>query len=90
MIKPFIVPLDCAIGLTGPFTFAHGARAADDAKAAAPGHPATEPAAAPKRRGGRPNRPIVLGPDDEQLFPDPPAALAGRHGRIWPGQRWRL
>jgi len=36
--------------------------------------PATGPAGAPQR-GGRGARPIVLGPDDKQVFPDPPAGF---------------
>ena len=39
------------------------------------------------RRGPRPQRPIVLGPDDKQVFPDPPAGFNVKregipHGRL--------
>ena len=45
---------------------------------------ATQPTTAPQRRGGgagRGNRPITLGPDDKQTYPDPPAGIiAPRQG----------
>ena len=56
-----------------------------------PAAAATEPApAAPGGQRtpiGRANRPIVLGPDDKQLFPDPPAGFDAKreaipHGRL--------
>jgi enterochelin esterase-like enzyme len=43
-----------------------------------PKAPQTRPAeagAAPQRGGGRGNRPIVLGPDDKQLYPEPPGGI---------------
>ncbi|HEX2971458.1 MAG TPA: alpha/beta hydrolase-fold protein [Tepidisphaeraceae bacterium] len=41
----------------------------------------------PRRPGERANRPIVLGPDDKQVFPDPPAGFSAKreaipHGRL--------
>ena len=45
---------------------------------------ATQPGA---RRGGRGGRPIVLGPDDKQIYPDPPAGFNAKrdgipHGKL--------
>ncbi|HTK76805.1 MAG TPA: alpha/beta hydrolase-fold protein [Gemmataceae bacterium] len=37
--------------------------------------PVTQPSGAAQGRGGRGNRQIVLGPDDKQVYPDPPAGF---------------
>ena len=49
--------------------------------------PASQAADAPRRSGGRGNQPVVLGSDDKQVFPDPPAGFNVRrdnipHGRL--------
>lgn len=58
-----------------------------DCSWAQPTRPAQPGAAAPRRPGGRGGRPIVLNPDDKQIYPEPPAGInASRdsvpHGKL--------
>ncbi|HEX4795858.1 MAG TPA: alpha/beta hydrolase-fold protein [Humisphaera sp.] len=65
------------VALAGPFTFAQATRPA--------GGPQTQPARganAQPGRGGRGGRGIVLGPDDKQIFPDPPAGFNAKRDGI--------
>jgi enterochelin esterase-like enzyme len=76
--------LGCVLTLMDPLGSAQVTRPADNSSGARPA--ATQPAAAPQR-GRRGNRPIVLGPDDKQVYPDPPAGFdvmreGIAHGRL--------
>lgn len=69
----------CLLALSGSFAWAQATRP--------PQTQATQPAGEPRGRGGRGDRPIVLGPDDRQVFPDPAAGFDRRregipHGRL--------
>jgi hypothetical protein len=61
---------------------------AQTARPAGDTRPSTSPAAgATQGRGGRGGRQIVLGPDDKQVYPDPPADFNAKrekipHGRL--------
>lgn len=81
------IGVGCALSLAGLGPWAQGGRVADDSGARVVPVQATRPDGATTRRGGRPNRAIVLGPDDKQGFPDPPAGFNAKragipHGRL--------
>ena len=71
-MRPFVTSLVCLLALSNQFSAAQTAAPAEGSRSGATGQPATEPSRGPQRRGGLPNRQIVLGPDDKQVFPDPP------------------
>ena len=64
-----------------PVTRAQTTRLADGLRSAQ-----TQPAGAVPARGGRAGRPIVLGPDDKQVYPDPPAGFNVKREDIPRGQ----
>ena len=70
MIRTLILGLSCAV-VTAPISFAQANRS-DESAPRVIRVQATQSATQPQRRGGRGYRQIVLGPDDKQLFPDPP------------------
>jgi enterochelin esterase-like enzyme len=72
----------CVLAVADPFTWAQATRPADSSRGAQ-----GQPAGAPQGRGGRGNRQIVLGPDDKQIYPDPPAGFNAKrdgvpHGKL--------
>jgi enterochelin esterase-like enzyme len=72
----------CGIALAEPFASAQATRPGDGSRGAQ-----TQPVGAPQGRGGRGNRQIVLGPDDKQVYPDPPAGFNAKrdgipHGKL--------
>lgn len=85
MTRTIALGFACVLALIDPLTSAQATGSGDNSKG--PQTQATQPAGAAQRRGGRANRPIVLGPDDKQGFPDPPAGFNVRregipHGRL--------
>lgn len=85
MIKSLLLGTSCVL-LTTHFAWAQANR---DDRSAAPGTAAqaTQSSSEPRRGAGRRFGPIVLGPDDKQLFPDPPAGIDRKrddipHGRL--------
>jgi enterochelin esterase-like enzyme len=86
-MRHFVISLVCLLALPSQFSAAQTPPPTDGSRSGATGQPTSEPAGAPQRRGGRPNRQIVLGPDDKQVFPDPPAGFNKKrdgipHGRL--------
>ena len=74
----------CVLTLMQLLASAQATRPADNTSGAR--RAATQSATAPQR-GRRGNRPIVLGPDDKQVYPDPPAGFNVKrdgipHGRL--------
>jgi enterochelin esterase-like enzyme len=72
------VTLGCVVAFADAFATAQATRPASTQI------PATQPGT---RRGGRGARPIVLGPDDKQVYPDPPAGFNAKrdgipHGKL--------
>jgi enterochelin esterase-like enzyme len=85
MIKTIALGLVFLLALTDQPATAQNAQPANNAGGAQA--PATQPAGAAGRRGGRGNRQIVLGPDDKQIYPDPPAGFNAKrdgipHGKL--------
>jgi len=86
-MRLFVISVAYFVALAGQSSAAQPVPATDGSRSGATGQPATEPAGAAQRRGGRPNRQIVLGPGDKQVFPDPPAGFNKKrdgipHGRL--------
>ena len=85
MIKTTAMGLVLLLALTDQLATAQNAQPANNSGGAAA--PATQPAGSGARRGGRGNRQIVLGPDDKQVYPDPPAGFNAKrdgipHGKL--------
>jgi len=85
MIRTFTLGFSCAL-VAAPISLAQVTRS-DGSAARIIRVQASPPATEPQRRGGRGNRQIVLGPDDKQLFPDPPAEINHKrdgipHGKL--------
>ena len=85
MIKPFVLGVSCVL-VTAHFSSAQ-ANLPDKSAARVIRIQTTQSTSPPQRRGGRPYRQIVLGPDDKQLFPDPPAEISLKrdgipHGKL--------
>jgi enterochelin esterase-like enzyme len=85
MNRTIALGVTCALMLLDSLATAQTERRAENPT----GNPsqAAGPAAAGQGRGGRGNRPIVLGPDDKQVFPDPPAGINEKregipHGKL--------
>lgn len=70
MLRNLTLGLWCVV-VIAPVSFAQATRS-DGSAARITLAQATPPATEPQRRGGGRYRQIVLGPDDKQLFPDPP------------------
>ena len=70
MIRTVTLGLSCVV-VFAPVSFAQATRSGES-RARVILVQATPPATQPQRRGGAGYRQIVLGPDDKQLFPDPP------------------
>ena len=79
-MRLFAISLACLIALASRFSTAQSIQPSEGSRSGT-GQPATEPSG-PQRRGARPNRQIVLGPDDKQVFPDPPAGFNARRDGI--------
>jgi enterochelin esterase-like enzyme len=83
LMKPSLaLSFASVLAIATPLTFAQATRPADGLRGAA-----TQLAGPAQGRGGRGNRPIVLGPDDKQVYPDPPAGFNAKregipHGRL--------
>jgi enterochelin esterase-like enzyme len=84
MIRTFTLGLSCAL-VTAPISLAQ-ANKSDPSAPRVIRVQANQPATAPQRRNGRMNRPIVLGPDDKQLFPDPPDEISQKRDGISHGK----
>jgi enterochelin esterase-like enzyme len=85
MFRTLTLGLSCAV-LASQSTFAQ-VNGADTSAPHIVRAQDSRPATVPQPRGGRMNRPIVLGPDDKQLFPDPPDEINQRrdgipHGKL--------
>lgn len=79
MKKTIALTLGCVLALTDVFAAAQATRPAGAQT------PATQQGA--RRGGGRGGRPITLGPDDKQVYPDPPAGFNAKrdgipHGKL--------
>src|SRR5436305_12153448 len=73
MIRNIAFTVACALALLDSIATAQTTRPAESPKG--PQTQATQPAAAAQGRGGPGNRQIVLGPEDKQVYPDPPAGI---------------
>ena len=85
MIKTFTLGLSCTL-VTAPISLAQANRPDINAPRVVPVQ-ATQSTTALQQRDRRMNQPIVLGPDDRQLFPDPPGEISQKreeipHGKI--------
>lgn len=86
MPRTVALSLSCILALAGPFASAQADRPRASARRVIRVQ-ANQATGGPQRRGGRGNGAIVLGPDDKQLFPDPPAGFNHKrdgipHGRL--------
>lgn len=72
MNKSIVLGVACALALFDGLAIAQPTPDKEKPKSA---QQSTEPAAPAQGRGGRANRQIVLGPDDKQDYPDPPAGI---------------
>src|SRR5690348_5280114 len=75
MTRTSVLGVACVLAVAGPAVSARAGGVAEDSKPRVVRVQATRSAEPTTRRAGRGNRPIVLGPDDKQVFPDPPAGF---------------
>ena len=84
MIQNLVLGLSCALFIA-PISLAQDTRS-DESAPRIIRVQATQSASPPQRRGGRGDRQIVLGPDDKQLFPDPPDQISDKRDGILHGK----